>query len=70
MNFGNLLFKNGDTVRSDCGTARATFRPDWNESQPWVTYINGTAGRHFPSALTALNALEAKGFTFHLWGRP
>ncbi|MNK37348.1 hypothetical protein D3C87_559140 [compost metagenome] len=26
---------------------RATYRPDWSKSAPWVSYVGGTAGRHF-----------------------
>lgn len=43
-------------------TARATYRPDLSESAPWVTYINGTAGRHFESAEEAGAYLGSRGF--------
>lgn len=26
---------------------RATYRPDWSKSAPWVSYVGGAAGRHF-----------------------
>ncbi len=42
-------FEIGDTVRTKCGNGRASYHPEWSETQPWVTYIRGTAGRHFAS---------------------
>lgn len=36
-----------DTYRSACGRARVVYRPDWSEAQPWVSYLDGTAKRHF-----------------------
>ena len=29
--------------------ARASFHPEWSEANPWVTYIDGAAGRHLPT---------------------
>ena len=29
--------------------ARASFHPEWSEANPWVTYIDGTAGSHLPT---------------------
>jgi len=52
------------TVRSKCGKARATYRPDWSEAQPWVTYIRGTAGIHAATERGALSYLERRGFRF------
>ncbi len=35
----------GDAGRGKVG--RVTYRPDWSNSAPWVSYLAGTAGRHF-----------------------
>lgn len=53
-----------DTVRSDCGRARLTYRTDWDASQPWASYVNGTAGRHYPTARAGVEALRGRGFRF------
>lgn len=39
--------KVGMTARTADGQGRVAYRPDWSESQPWVSYWNGTAGQHF-----------------------
>jgi hypothetical protein len=38
----------GTTIRphEDSGY-RATYRPDWDSIRPWISYVNGTAGKHF-----------------------
>lgn len=36
-----------DTYRTKCGRGRVTYRSEWSPSMPWVTYWDGTAGRHF-----------------------
>lgn len=54
----------GKTVRSDCGKARTTCRPDWAPKRPWITYQHGEAGPHFSGPLAAVNFLEGKGFKF------
>lgn len=53
-----------DTYRSDCGQARLTFHSEWSKSIPWVSYINGTAGRHFETLRQGIAALEARGYRF------
>lgn len=53
-----------ETVGSDCGRARATYRPDWSTTRPWVTYQRGTAGQHFATERAALAHLEARGYRF------
>lgn len=37
----------GTDWRTVCGHGRAHYRPDWSLSKPYVTYRDGTAGRHF-----------------------
>lgn len=37
----------GTTYRTECGQGRATYRPDWSVDQPFATYRQGVAGRHF-----------------------
>jgi hypothetical protein len=55
----------GQSQRSNCGHARATYRPDWSPELPWVTYTNGTARRHFGSLRGALFYLERDwGYSF------
>ena len=58
---GHLL---GTTVRSKCSCYRATYHPDWSESLPWVTYRNGTAGRHFVTLEEAKKYLATYGAVF------
>jgi hypothetical protein len=38
-----------DTYRTKCKKGRVTYHPEWSNTQPWVSYINGTAGLHFAS---------------------
>ena len=41
--------------------ARVTDHPEWSASQPWASYINGTAGRHFACPEDADAHLKEKG---------
>lgn len=43
------------TIRTVCGRGRITYHKDWSPSQPWVSYWDGTAGRHFKNASDADN---------------
>lgn len=56
--------KLGETVRSKCQRYRTTYHPDWSETLPWVTYRNGTAGRHFASLSEAKTYLKGYGAEF------
>lgn len=42
--------------------ARATSHPEWSEENPWVTYIDGTAGRHLPTLEAVDKYFESRGF--------
>ena len=39
------------TYRNTLGgrTMRVVYHPSWDSQHPWVSYVNGTAGRHFNS---------------------
>lgn len=50
-----------DTYRTKCGRGRTTYHPEWSESQPWATYIDGTAGRHVVDLPAAHAYFESKG---------
>lgn len=56
--------KLGHTVRSKCQRYRTTYQPDWSASLPWVTYRNGTAGRHFVTLEEAKKYLATYGAVF------
>ena len=45
--------KSWETYRSEDGRARVVFHPEWSESKPWCSYIDGTAGRQYPTLLAA-----------------
>ena len=47
-------YHEGETFRSKCGRARITYHPDWDSERPWVSYIRGTASRHYPGPYTAM----------------
>lgn len=51
------------TIRSVCGRARLSYRPEWNAARPWVCYVNGTAGLHFAKPDDAAPALARLGIT-------
>lgn len=57
-------YKEWDTIKSVCGKARLTYHANWDQSRPWVTYRDGTAGRHFTSLLAGIQYLKAFGYTF------
>lgn len=61
----NAQYKRWDTYRSKCGGARLTYHPEWSESQPWVSYIYGTAGRHFAFLSDGVSFMRGNGFTFY-----
>ena len=42
--------------------ARVTYHPEWSVSHPWVSYIDGTAGRHFENEQQAHAYFENLGF--------
>lgn len=43
----------GTNWRWEHGKIRISYRPDWSESMPFVSYFRGTAGRHFTSLQAA-----------------
>lgn len=49
-----------ETFRTECKRGRATFRPDWSETSPWVIYMQGTAGLHFKRLEQAADYFSAK----------
>ncbi len=55
---GRGEFEIGHTIRTKDGGSRITYRPDWDSHQPWVSYRNGTAGRHYVSP----GAAQGDGF--------
>lgn len=56
--------KIGDTYRSahKIGGARLTYQPNWSPSQPWASFINGTAGRHFPTLQAGVSGMAERGY--------
>lgn len=54
----------GHTIRSVCGRARVTYRPDWQPAIPWITYADGSALRSFGEPIYALRYLQDRGFRF------
>lgn len=50
-----------DTYRTECGRGRVTYHPEWSEDQPWVTYIDGTAGKHCCDIYAAASYFRSKG---------
>ena len=55
----------GETVRykdKNGNNARITYHPEWSVSQPWVSYVNGTAGRHFENEHQADAHFKGRGF--------
>lgn len=56
----------GETFRSKCGRARITYRPDWDAERPWVSYIDGTAGRHFGLPILGDRYMRDRGYTLNL----
>lgn len=51
----------GVSYRTECGHGRCSFRPDWSTAQPWVTYIDGTAGRHLGGLEACAQYFAARG---------
>ena len=43
-------------------TARITYHPEWAVSRPWVSYVNGSAGRHFENEHQADAHFKERGF--------
>jgi hypothetical protein len=56
----------GQTFRSKCSRARIAYHPEWDRSQPWASYIDGTAGRHFATPFDALPYFASRGFALVL----
>ncbi len=52
------IHKVGTTFRTKSGRARATYRPDYDKSKPWITYIDGEAGYHFATLQDAVRYLR------------
>ena len=49
------------TYRTTNKAGRITYHPEWSASQPWASYINGTAGRHFTTVEAARIYFTSKG---------
>lgn len=60
----SILYQSGATLRSNCGRARLTYHPEWDATLPWVSYKNGTAGRHFGSLGGGVQQLTRDGYRF------
>jgi hypothetical protein len=56
----------GQTFYSKCKRVRIVFNPDWDRSQPWASYTDGTAGRHFATPHDALSYFASRGFALVL----
>lgn len=52
-----IRYKNANGI-----CARTTSHPEWSENFPWITYINGSAGRHFATFEDADQYLKGHGF--------
>jgi hypothetical protein len=48
------------TYRTACGRGRITYNAGWSPSQPWASYWNGTAGRHFPNIPAAVRYFKER----------
>ena len=55
--YQTIRYENGKGI-----SARTTSHPEWSEAFPWVTYINGVAGRHFADFEGADQYLKGRGF--------
>lgn len=59
-----LVYPIGHNVRSKCGGARLSYHPEWSPEQPWASYKNGTAGRHFATLDLGIRQLTQDGYRF------
>ena len=51
------------TYRTTKYSGRITYHPEWDKMQPWASYINGTAGRHFATVEAARIYFASQGLT-------
>lgn len=56
--------KNFESIRSINGRGRIMYAPEWSKSQPYVTYRDGTAGRHFSNLPSAMAYMGGLGYAF------
>lgn len=49
------------TFRTVCGRGRVTNHPEWSSTLPWVSYIDGTAGKQFRDLYDAAQYFRALG---------
>ncbi len=61
-----MQYTDWQTFRTTNGNARITYHPDWDSNQPWASYINGTAGRHFATPEDAKLYFRSKGMNLDL----
>lgn len=54
----------GTSIHSINGKARISYSPDWSASQPFCTYIEGTAGAQFRTLRAAKLAMFNRGHHF------
>jgi hypothetical protein len=64
MGSDTTVYQIGHTVRSKCGRARVTYRPDWDAERPWIGYYNGTAEKHHATVRGGMFYYERFGFQF------
>lgn len=60
----NEGFQIGDTVRSSCGRAAASFHPEFSRAAPWVCYVGDGPGQQFHGLSGAMRHLASKGYRF------
>lgn len=55
-----IQYESGETIHTECGNGRITYRPEWDQAKPWVSYWRGTAGLHFEEPARALAHFNVK----------
>ena len=56
----------GKTHYTACSRGRVTYSPEFDRAQPWASYLDGTAGRHFADLDAAAEYFAARGLTLNI----
>lgn len=59
----------GTSWRTECGHGRVAYRPDWSVAEPYVTYRDGTAGRHFANLEACAQLFASHGMYLNREGK-
>jgi len=63
----NNSIKPGQSIRARGGSLRIQYDPEWSPSAPFITFKNGTAGKHCRTLIHAIDTLTQRSARWTDW---